>query len=340
MERRGDKTSEVARRRLELLARELRHGEPQPPFAQRRSVEPHAGADAPADDSADDLFAGLDLDDLDDLDAGSSGVDDPGSPDDRDVLHVPQAAATARHRAGAYVSPRAWSEDVQDRMPPRLRSVLGQGTTPAHVLVLVLVVLVAGGGVLWWVQRAQPQTVPSDRVAVQAGAVTGVPTASSPGPVGSTAPAGTPAGEVVVDVAGKVRRPGIVTLPGGSRVVDALKAAGGARRGADLTPLNLARLLVDGEQIVVGLPPVAGAPVDGMGGGSGPTGPGAAGAVVNLNTATLEQLDTLPQVGPVTAQAILDWRTEHGRFSTVDELLEVDGIGEATLAKLRDLVAV
>ncbi|WP_228551808.1 SLBB domain-containing protein, partial [Mumia zhuanghuii] len=275
MERRGDKTSEVARRRLELLARELRHGEPQPPFAQRRSAEPHAGAGGPVDDPADDLFAGLDLDDLDAL---SSGVDEAGPPDDRDVLHVPQAAATARHRAGAYVSPRAWSEDVQDRMPPRLRSVLGQGTTPAHVLVLVLVVLVAGGGVLWWVQRAQPQTVASDPVAVQAGAVTGVPTVPSPGPVGSPPPAGTPSAEVVVDVAGKVRRPGIVTLPGGSRVVDALEAAGGARRGADLTPLNLARLLVDGEQIVVGLPPVAGAPVDGTGGGSGPTGPGAAGA--------------------------------------------------------------
>jgi competence protein ComEA len=132
---------------------------------------------------------------------------------------------------------------------------------------------------------------------------------------------------VVVDVAGKVRRPGVATLPAGSRVVDAIRKAGGARPGVDLTGLNLARVLVDGEQILVGVAPVAGVAA------SASAQPGAAdgGSLVNLNTATLDQLDGLPGVGPVTAQKILDWRSAHGAFTAIDELLEVDGIGEAIL---------
>lgn len=138
-------------------------------------------------------------------------------------------------------------------------------------------------------------------------------------------------------MAGKVRRPGLVTLPTGARVADALRAAGGARPGVDTTALNLARPLVDGEQIVVGIPTLAGNPPE-TPAGSSPT--AGVPVLVDLNTATMEQLDTLPGVGPVTAQAILDWRAEHGAFTTVDELLEVDGIGDATLADLRDLVTV
>jgi competence protein ComEA len=141
----------------------------------------------------------------------------------------------------------------------------------------------------------------------------------------------TPGGTVVVDVAGKVRRPGIATLPAGSRVVDAIRRAGGARPGVDLTSLNLARVLVDGEQILVGVPSAPGVAA------SASSRPGAAGAgdgLVNINTATLEQLDSLPGVGPVTAQKILDWRTAHGSFTAIDELLEVDGIGEKTLADM------
>ena len=136
----------------------------------------------------------------------------------------------------------------------------------------------------------------------------------------------------MVDVAGKVRRPGIAVLPPGSRVVDALKAAGGARSGVDLTSLNLARPLVDGEQILVGVAPAAG--VAGSLGSPTPSG----GTLVNLNTADQPTLETLPGVGPVTAEAILAWRTDNGGFSSVDELLEVDGIGEATLADLAPLV--
>jgi competence protein ComEA len=135
---------------------------------------------------------------------------------------------------------------------------------------------------------------------------------------------------VVVDVSGKVRHPGVTTLPAGSRVVDAIRKAGGARRGVDLSGLNLARVLVDGEQVLVG---VAGAP--GVAASAAATSTAAAaGQLVNINTATLEGLEVLPGVGPVTAQKILDWRTAHGSFSSVDELLEVDGIGEKTLAEI------
>ena len=143
---------------------------------------------------------------------------------------------------------------------------------------------------------------------------------------------------MTVDVAGKVRRPGVTTLPAGSRVIDALRRAGGARVGVDLTGLNLARVLVDGEQIIVGRVRRAAAPPGGLAGSASTTAPPATGALVNLNTATAEQLDTLPGVGPVTAQKILQWRAAHGAFSAVDELLEVDGIGEKTLADLAPLV--
>ncbi len=139
---------------------------------------------------------------------------------------------------------------------------------------------------------------------------------------------------MTVDVEGKVRRPGIVVLDSGARVVDALKAAGGARPGVDLRGLNLARLLVDGEQILVGVPAAVGLPAAAV-----PTAP-ADGPLVNLNTAGQTELESLPDVGPVTAEAILAWRTEHGGFTSVDELLEVDGIGDATLATIAPHVTV
>jgi competence protein ComEA len=149
---------------------------------------------------------------------------------------------------------------------------------------------------------------------------------------GSTAgPVSAPGGEVVVDVAGKVRRPGLVRVPNGARVYDAVVAAGGALPGADLTAVNLAARVSDGEQILVGLPPPAAA-----GGAtatlSGPRLP------VDLNTATAEELQSLPGVGPVLAQHILDWRTAHGRFSSPDQLQQVSGIGPAKFATVRPLV--
>ncbi|RSN39980.1 DNA-binding protein [Streptomyces sp. WAC 04229] len=125
--------------------------------------------------------------------------------------------------------------------------------------------------------------------------------------------------------------------PAGRRVADALRAAGGVRDGAKTDGLNQARFLVDGEQVVVGAP----APVAGIApGGAATAGSGAAApaAPVSLNTATPDQLDTLPGVGPVLAQHIIDYRTQHGGFRSVDELREVNGIGERRFADLRDLV--
>lgn len=137
---------------------------------------------------------------------------------------------------------------------------------------------------------------------------------------------------IVVSVVGRVARPGLVTLSQGARVADALRVSGGPVAGADLGALNLARKLADGEQIYVGVPPPPGAePV------SGATAPGEP-AKIDLNSATLTDLDTLPGVGPVTAQSIVDWRTEHGRFDSVDQLREIDGIGPSRFAKLQDLV--
>ena len=180
------------------------------------------------------------------------------------------------------------------------------------------------------------------------GSETGLSTAASapgdPAPaVEGATPAAAAAGatSVTVDVAGKVRRPGIAVLEPGARVVDAIEAAGGAREGVSLTSLNLARPLVDGEQVLVGIDPppgVAAAALASTPAGSVPS--AGSGALVDLNAASEAELDTLPDVGPVTAQSILAWREEHGGFTTVDELLEVDGIGEATLAKLAPHVTV
>ncbi|MEB3034314.1 ComEA family DNA-binding protein [[Mycobacterium] nativiensis] len=186
--------------------------------------------------------------------------------------------------------------------------------------------------------------------------------------------AGPEASQLVVSVVGLVHKPGLATLAPGSRIADALTAAGGALDGADTVGLNLARPLVDGEQIVVGLAPPPGRSVLGSSVGPGsppPEGPrtstaptavgpepkpgGSArldggeaklgpsqrpGEPVNLNTATVEQLDALPGVGPVTAAAIVAWRTAHGKFANVDQLGDVDGIGPARLDKLRAMVRV
>ncbi|RZQ60414.1 ComEA family DNA-binding protein [Amycolatopsis suaedae] len=155
------------------------------------------------------------------------------------------------------------------------------------------------------------------------------PARASPAP---PPPAGPPE-TIVVSVAGKVAAPGLVTLPAGARAADALRAAGGPLPGVDPSTVNLARRLVDGEQLHVGVPPA----VDTAAGGAMPGGPP---GKVDLNTATLRQLDDLPGIGQVTAQRILDWRTAHGRFASVEQLREVDGIGETRLARLRDQVVV
>ena len=156
---------------------------------------------------------------------------------------------------------------------------------------------------------------------------------ASAGVPGAPTPAGASAAMVVVQVIGEVRRPGLVRLPSGARVADAVARAGGVRPGGGTGGLNLARVVVDGEQIVVS----AGVPVVTGGSGSGTSGAPGGGAsdVVDLNTATLAELDALPGVGPVMAGRILDWRTAHGRFASIDQLREISGIGAKTFDRLK-----
>ena len=145
---------------------------------------------------------------------------------------------------------------------------------------------------------------------------------------------------------GQVRKPGVVRLPAGSRVLDAVRAAGGATPSADLNSVNLARVVADGEQIVVPKPGQIVAGASGSAGiGTGSTAQGASGgattgALVELSTADAAALDSLPGLGPVLSQRILDWRIAHGRFSSVDELGEVSGIGDKLLAQIGPRVRV
>lgn len=170
------------------------------------------------------------------------------------------------------------------------------------------------------------------------------PAVSTPSATAASSAAATPS-KLIVSVVGKVANPGLVTLSGGARVADALHAAGGVATGAKITALNLARRLADGEQIYVGIPVPPGAsaapPVPGSSAAAGPGAvPGAPGGKLDLNTATADQLDELPGIGEVTAQSILDWRAENGRFASVGQLNDVDGIGEVRFGELKDLVEV
>ena len=175
---------------------------------------------------------------------------------------------------------------------------------------------------------------PAARGSPSTAAAAGSPSSAGPG----TASAGA-TGILVVDVVGQVGRPGLVSQPAGSRVADAITAAGGATPEADVSLLNQARLVIDGEQIRVPRPGevIAAAPGAAGGGAAGGAG-GGVGALVSLNSADLATLDGLPGVGPVLAQRILDWRSEHGRFTSVDELGEVSGIGDKLMSQLRPRV--
>jgi competence protein ComEA len=252
----------------------------------------------------------------------------------------------------------AWRERaglaLRERMPLWLQTRCGLERRNVLALTVVLVVAAAFAVQHFWTGRTQTVRPPEVvRAAVpfgegqESGAAekkrgpggAGVPAGISAGASAGTGESGAP--EIVVDVSGKVREPGIHRLPAGSRVADALSAAGGVKPGTDTDGLNRARFLVDGEQVVVGGPAPAQGP--GAGGGSAPDGAPAGAAAgpaapVSLNTATADQLDTLPGVGPVLAQHIIDYRTQHGGFRTVDELREVNGIGDRRFADLRDLV--
>lgn len=229
-----------------------------------------------------------------------------------------------------------WRERVvpalRERLPLWLQ--LRCGLEPRTLAALGAVMMVAAilAGAHFWSGRPQAVSAPEpvkDSADVAAAPVVQPPVGPSP-----MASAG---GRIVVDVSGKVRRPGIQHLPPGSRVADALSAAGGVRDGTDVTGLNRARVLTDGEQVVVGVPAGLWSAGDAGGGGpgAGPTGPP---VPLSLGTATVEQLETLPGVGPVLAQHIVDYRAEHGGYRSVDELREVNGIGDRRFEDLQPLV--
>ncbi len=232
-------------------------------------------------------------------------------------------APPARQRAGRHAA--------RPRGPARI------GLGPSQLAVVAVLVAVALAVTCWWLVRGSAHPASELAASPARGLVSASPAfdpvATGEDPTADAAPA-----TVTVDVAGKVRHPGIAVLDAGARVVDALEAAGGAKPGVDVSALNLARLLADGEQVVVGVPAPSGAAAA----ASPPAGtpPGAPATLVNLNTATETELDTLPEVGPVTAASIMAWRDQHGGFTSVDELLEVDGIGEVTLGKLAPFVTV
>lgn len=354
--------TEVARRRLEALSREL----------GLEGAGPRG--DRSGDDSGDRLPVDRDLDD--DLAAvpwspwpnrqlgwaDSVAARGDSRPPSWDTTFAEERApdAAVRRAAGRHALPSlSWRERLG--LWAAERSGGGRQFGAAHLAVVALLVAVSLAVGAWHTLRASVEEAP-----VAAPTLSGSPgdeggSAASPddagadpptGEVATTGPtapvvpggatAGAAAAEVVVDVVGKVRRPGIAVLPAGSRVVDALKAAGGARPGVGTDSLNLARPLTDGEQIVVGRSAALTAPPAGSTGTSAGTPSTATSptALVNLNTADQLALETLPGVGPVTAAAILQWRTENGGFTAVEELLEVSGIGDATLAEITPYVTI
>jgi competence protein ComEA len=255
--------------------------------------------------------------------------------------------------------PRTWRDRLDD---------LAAGLSPVRIVGGAGVLAVAA--VVGWRMLAPPATPPEVSIpfteqpaaeADEAGAgeptdgasgrqPTGSTTATSVAGAGATdAATGAAGGEVVVHVVGAVALPGVHRLPAGARVVDAVDAAGGATPDADLGRVNLAAPLTDGQQVYVlrvgeTPPPPAPTSTGGAGGAGGTTGTGAAGgasdAVINVNTASATELEELPGVGPATAEAIIAHREEHGPFASIDDLLDVRGIGEAKLEQIRDRATV
>lgn len=250
----------------------------------------------------------------------------------RDDLDESRADIARRRLAQLVASFDAELPAVDDEPQPVARPRI----EIPHARALVAVAVAAGVLLTWWLLAGRPQSSGPVAPLAFSSTPTNPTTPGAAEPSGTAGTAGAPG--LIVDVVGKVRQPGIVTIPKGSRVYEAIEAAGGLKGRVDTTALNMARELTDGEQILVGLDPVEVATVPGA--AAPAAGAPAQGIKVNLNTATAEQLDTLPGVGPVTAQAILGWRETNGRFGAVDDLLDVKGIGEATLAELRDLVVV
>lgn len=203
----------------------------------------------------------------------------------------------------------------------------------------IIGILIVGGAAFWYV-RSLPQPVRIE--------ATG-PSGAGPGvnvPDGSASPPASPSAspaEIVVHVAGWVQRPGVYRFQAGERVIQAIERAGGARKGADLRSINLAAVLVDAQQVVVaraGVGTSTSTTGSSSGGTSGTPGATPAQELINVNTATLEQLETLSGIGEVLAQRIIDYREEHGPFAAVEDLLNVSGIGDSRLADIRSDITV
>ena len=194
-------------------------------------------------------------------------------------------------------------------------------------LVAVVAIVLAGIGL--WYARSLPRPVELGTARPAVG--------PAPGPTASSSPS-----VIVVNVAGWVRHPGVFEFHQGDRVVDAIQAAGGPKPHAALEALNLAALLTDAQQILVPKSTPGGVAVapGAVPGSTASSASGSATALINVNTATESELEELPGIGPVLGQRIIDYRTEHGPFQTVDALDDVSGIGPATMADLRDLVTV
>ncbi|WP_348537950.1 helix-hairpin-helix domain-containing protein [Nocardia brasiliensis] len=261
-------------------------------------------------------------------------------------------------RSPGWLTEPAARRGWRDRLvPERFRGArIDPGRRGVCTLLAVGVVAMVVAGVVIFSERPLARPVPP-LPAVHSTADAAAPAS----PPGAAAQSGTgpkpvepssPAGEVVVSVVGLVHRTGLVRLPTGARVADALNAAGGPRDGADTTGLNLAQRLSDGDQVLVGpsgadpaAPKLGSATISAGGRSAAPSASGSAqpppsSGRLDLNTATEAQLDALPGVGPVTAKAIITWRTTHGRFTDITQLGDVDGIGPARLARLRELVRV
>lgn len=253
--------------------------------------------------------------------------------------------------------PPAVPERLHEALLLRVDQLRQQAARPLVIGIAVVAVVGALAGGLLLRHRAQPVSIDTVLPRATPGAQAALdtadaadPSATGPATDATPDPAPGPTTQLVVDLAGAVAQPGLLTVPGGSRVADALAAAGGPTPEADLERLNQAAPLLDGQRIFVPRRGEVEVPAaingDGgasAGGGASATGPGNTSAPptpIDLNTATLEELDALPGIGPSTAQAILDQRQQHGPFRSVEDLLEVRGIGDAKLAALRARVRV
>ncbi|WP_326599091.1 ComEA family DNA-binding protein [Streptomyces sp. NBC_01803] len=251
---------------------------------------------------------------------GTSAARPPGEVVARSPGEVAETPAEPGERLSLW---RRGRLAAGERLPSWVRSRCGMEARTLAALSVVLLVAAVFALHHYWTGRPRPVPVAEREVPAVASPVAS-PSAEVPA-------------EVVVDVTGEVREPGLYTLPAGSRVADAIEAAGGAEPGAETLGLNRARPLVDGEQILFGAEALAAPAGDTAAGGALGGAPG--GGLVSLNAATAEQLQTLPGIGPVLAEHIVGYREENGGFTSVDQLSEVSGIGERRLADIRDRVS-